>query len=191
MQTFLPYPDFEKSAKALDDKRLGKQRIEVVQILNALTGVSKSWQAHPAILMWKGYEIALTSYGYAICREWIARGFEDNCMKVLESTIDSWLMSNPKPIAANEFPTWFGDERLHSNHRARLMEKATSAYDAAVIYLDHMKRIKYKKFIRKAEKEMKHAHEVYKWYCDQKWKERPVTENFWPVPGNLERYYQP
>ena len=36
MQTFLPYPDFERSAKVLDNKRLGKQRVEVLQILNVL-----------------------------------------------------------------------------------------------------------------------------------------------------------
>jgi hypothetical protein len=33
MQTFLPYEDFKKSAEALDDKRLGKQRSESIIIL--------------------------------------------------------------------------------------------------------------------------------------------------------------
>ena len=33
MQTFLPYPDMIKSAKALDYKRLGKQRVEAKQII--------------------------------------------------------------------------------------------------------------------------------------------------------------
>lgn len=33
MQTFLPFPDFARSAKVLDNKRLGKQRIEAKQIL--------------------------------------------------------------------------------------------------------------------------------------------------------------
>ena len=36
MNTFLPYPNFEKSTKCLDNKRLGKQRIEAWQIYNAL-----------------------------------------------------------------------------------------------------------------------------------------------------------
>lgn len=36
MQTFLPYPDFNESARVLDDKRLGKQRVECLQILNVL-----------------------------------------------------------------------------------------------------------------------------------------------------------
>jgi hypothetical protein len=36
MQTFLPYPDFQTSAKILDNKRLGKQRVEAKQILEIL-----------------------------------------------------------------------------------------------------------------------------------------------------------
>ena len=39
MQTFLPYKSFTKSAQVLDYKRLGKQRVEAMQIFNALTGV--------------------------------------------------------------------------------------------------------------------------------------------------------
>ena len=36
MQTFLPYPDFRQSAACLDYRRLGKQRVEGVQILKAI-----------------------------------------------------------------------------------------------------------------------------------------------------------
>jgi len=36
VNTFLPYESFEKSAQALDNRRLGKQRSEAVQILNIL-----------------------------------------------------------------------------------------------------------------------------------------------------------
>jgi hypothetical protein len=36
MQTFLPYPDFRESARVLDNKRLGKQRVECLQILQTL-----------------------------------------------------------------------------------------------------------------------------------------------------------
>ena len=37
MQTFLPYADFERSLRALDPKRLGKQRVECIQVLRGLT----------------------------------------------------------------------------------------------------------------------------------------------------------
>ena len=33
MQTFLPFADFAETAAVLDHRRLGKQRIEVLQIL--------------------------------------------------------------------------------------------------------------------------------------------------------------
>ena len=36
MQTFTPYADFEKSLRTLDLKRLGKQRVEVIQIIRAV-----------------------------------------------------------------------------------------------------------------------------------------------------------
>lgn len=36
MNTFLPYPSFKDSAKCLDNKRLGKQRVECLQILRTL-----------------------------------------------------------------------------------------------------------------------------------------------------------
>lgn len=39
MQTFLPYENFEESAYALDTRRLGKQRVETYQIMQALFGV--------------------------------------------------------------------------------------------------------------------------------------------------------
>ena len=36
MQTFLPYADLRDSVVCLDNKRLGKQRVECLQILNVL-----------------------------------------------------------------------------------------------------------------------------------------------------------
>ena len=36
MNTFLPYCSFERSSKVLDMKRLGKQRVECLQLLNCL-----------------------------------------------------------------------------------------------------------------------------------------------------------
>ena len=35
MQTFLPTSNFAESAKYLDYRRLGKQRVEVLQLLNS------------------------------------------------------------------------------------------------------------------------------------------------------------
>ena len=67
MQTFLPYADFKETAKCLDMKRLGKMRVEAMQILMVLTGLNKgkAWTNHPAVKMWRGYEAALAEYSYA------------------------------------------------------------------------------------------------------------------------------
>lgn len=79
MQTFVPFPDFEASARALDTKRLGKQRVEVIQIVRALTVPGYAWSQHPATLMWKGYEEALGRYGLTMCDVWVGLGFDDTC----------------------------------------------------------------------------------------------------------------
>ena len=79
MQTFLPYADFARSAEVLDTRRLGKQRVEVIQIVRALTVPGYAWASHPAVLMWKGHEEALGRYGLAMCDQWLLRGFGDTC----------------------------------------------------------------------------------------------------------------
>ena len=54
MQTFLPYSDFEQSLSCLDNKRLGKQRVESMQILNILTGIF-------ALIFWLVSSVLITS----------------------------------------------------------------------------------------------------------------------------------
>jgi hypothetical protein len=123
MQTFLPDKDFKKSASFLDNKRLGKQRVETMQILKALTLPEYGWKNHPAVKMWKGYEIALVLYGLDICREWKSRGFKDTCEeKILDIADDNQLTG--KVI----YPHWLGDERVHSSHRSNLLRKDKDFY---------------------------------------------------------------
>lgn len=74
MQTFLPYPSFEQSARVLDAKRLGKQRVEVIQVVRAITQPDYGWANHPAVLMWKGHEEALGRYGIVMCNVWTELG---------------------------------------------------------------------------------------------------------------------
>lgn len=117
MQTFLPYGVFYKSAAHLDNKRLGKQRVEVKQLLNALKGVSKGWANHPAALMWKGYESALAEYGIAVCKTWIFRGFKDSLLPGFEQ----YQKHGP-------LPPWLGDEKFHASHRSNLLRKDPAFY---------------------------------------------------------------
>jgi hypothetical protein len=51
MQTFLPYPDFTASARALDNKRLNEQIIEAAQIARVIMGQSDGWANHPCVDM--------------------------------------------------------------------------------------------------------------------------------------------
>lgn len=62
MQTFLPCPDFGRTAACRDARRLGKQRVEALQMLNALGDSAHRWRNHPAVRMWSGYEPALRLY---------------------------------------------------------------------------------------------------------------------------------
>ena len=79
MQTFLPYNDFKKTAACLDNRRLGKQRVEAYQILRIISGkrTSGGWLRHPAVLMWKGFSDALAAYQNSMITEWIDRGFNN------------------------------------------------------------------------------------------------------------------
>jgi hypothetical protein len=81
MQTFLPYSSFTASAAALDNRRLGKQRVECLQILTALSNPSYGWQNHPATKMWRDCKGSLVIYAQSICLEWRSRGFNDTCLE--------------------------------------------------------------------------------------------------------------
>lgn len=121
MQTFLPYRSFIKSAMVLDNKRLGKQRVETLQILKALTIEDYGWKNHPAVKMWKGYEQELANYGIAMCKEWIGRGYKDTC---LQKIADIRYLTNSK----SDRPPWLGDEKLHASHRSNLIRKDPEFY---------------------------------------------------------------
>lgn len=83
MQTFLPYADFTATADVLDPRRLGKQRVETIQVLRALTVPGYGWRHHPAARMWTGYEEALVRYGLEICDRWCGLGHGDTCAGTL------------------------------------------------------------------------------------------------------------
>jgi hypothetical protein len=117
MQTFLPYPNIEKSLKALDSKRLGKQRVEAYQILNILLKRTKTkgWRNHPAVRMWKGHVNALKLYFNKSVETWVSRGCK-NTMKL------------EKIRGRIVFPKWFGNNNFHSAHKSNLLRKAKEYY---------------------------------------------------------------
>ena len=123
MQTFLPYKSFIQTAKCLDNRRLGKQRVEAKTILNILTGHAKlnkygkiSWSNHPAVKMWAGYENCLRFYLNIIINEWEVRGFRNTIQK------------EPVNILEIICPNWLGNEDFHNSHKSKLLEKDPEFY---------------------------------------------------------------
>ncbi len=120
MQAFLPYPDFAASAAVLDRARLGKQRVEALQILRTLAGLSSGWARHPVTLQWAGHERALGDYGLTVCAEWTRRGYQDTCAARIRFL--SRLFEDAGP------PACIGDEVFHREHRERLIAKDPDWY---------------------------------------------------------------
>ena len=80
MQTFLPYEIFEETASVLDWRRLGKQRVEGMQIINAIEN-GTGWKHHPIVKMWTPYVDSLKYYTNVIIDEWVSRGYNNNMKK--------------------------------------------------------------------------------------------------------------
>ncbi len=132
MQTFLPYPDFVASAAVLDDRRLGKQRVEALQVLRALVRPVYGWKHHPAVRMWVDHAEALTTYGLVVCEEWLRRGRADTVRATLladAAEADVRTGRDQDALAADgALPAWLGDPAFHLSHRAALVRKDPEHY---------------------------------------------------------------
>jgi hypothetical protein len=125
MQTFLPNSNFIITAKKLDYRRLGKQRVEAKQILLVLDPSygKKGWRNHPAVKMWRGYEAALAAYGMAICEEWIDRGYNDSLYPWFSNQYAKFVGDRSPKL-----PPWLGDPKFHRAHRSNLLRKQPEHY---------------------------------------------------------------
>jgi hypothetical protein len=131
VQTFLPYASFHRSAGVLDTRRLGKQRVEALQIVRALTRPTYGWKHHPAVLMWSGYEEALVSYAVAICVEWRNRGHSDTCLEqILAESGIAAPRAQPALKDAGALPPWLGRRAFHRSHQSALVRKQPNWYRA-------------------------------------------------------------
>lgn len=142
MQTFMCYHSHPKTMADLDDARLGKQRLETLQILRALRGEQDGYTNHPAVRMWEGYEPALVLYGLFVCHEWrIVRGFNDTVWGDLARYAKECGMLDIEPELSKtaravgvlegqevEQPPWLRDKWVLRSHRSNLMRKAPHIY---------------------------------------------------------------
>ncbi|MCX2968638.1 MSMEG_6728 family protein [Streptomyces sp. TRM70308] len=133
MQTFLPYPDFPEAAATLDRRRLGKQRVEALQVLRGLTVPGYGWRHHPAVRMWTGYAEALVRYGLDVCRVWCEGGGKDTCAATMLADLAAAGRAEPvrtqrELAAAGELPPWLGDAAFHRSHQSALVRKDPAHY---------------------------------------------------------------
>ena len=120
VNTFVISSNIRECARALDYRRLGKQRVEARQIFNGTTANGgDGWKNHPATLAWVGHANALHAYTNAMIDEWISRGYNNNMEKYEISTPVVW-------------PWWFEWEVLHNSHKASLNRKDPSYYSFAI-----------------------------------------------------------
>lgn len=134
MQTFLPFSDFSASAAVLDRMRLGKQRVETLQLTKSLLVPGAGWGQHPASKMWVGHLDWLFKYQEAICYEWHnVRGYKDTCLDKTRDLIDqygSWEETD-KP--------WFvGNETFHASHQSNLLRKLPEHYSQFFTVSDNL-----------------------------------------------------
>lgn len=127
MQVFVPSPDFAESARALDDRRLFKQLVEVYQLLMTILGLPKldgtprkGWLNHPATVQWRDHPGALKRYALAVAKECKDRGQN-------AAGLESKIVALPVRDDGTN-PPWLGDDTLHSSHRARLLQKDFNYY---------------------------------------------------------------
>ena len=156
--TFLPYPDFRKSAEVLDKRRCWKQVVEAKQIINCLDTPTR-WKNHPAVKMWVGnkallqhyyniflnhclevHKIKTTKMWYEDC--YYSYGIKTEKIRVNENRDVvhepyNYFVDNQIPSWERNKPFWLGQEPFHRAMRARLIEKNPEFYGPKFLDRDH------------------------------------------------------
>lgn len=138
MQTFLNEYSYKRCARALDNKRLNKQLLEVSGIFTILTLDNNPYKRHPAVRQWEGSEHSLYLYALDIAKELERRGiqFENNLI-----AINRKYRQNFSKSPRIKYPPWWYlyKERIVTTHRAKLYIKDPIFY------------AKYKKYVLPAQ----------------------------------------
>ena len=134
MQTFVPYGRaFAANAAVLDRQRLGKQRVEGLQILRTIRGINYGWANHPAVKMWEDYDDALGYYTITICDTWTSYGYKDTCADKVRELLPHLTPAvvHYEPIRNTiELPAWLDDHEIMTSHRSNLVRKKPEWYGA-------------------------------------------------------------
>lgn len=121
MQTFVPYPDFTESAHSLGIGELRTQADDILTILDVLHSETGATSEDPAVLMWRGYEMHLATYGIAHFEVMESRRFRYRFMDTKRSHLQ-WHFDNATSGDFNmKPPKWVGVAKVHDSHRSALI----------------------------------------------------------------------
>jgi hypothetical protein len=110
--------------KYLDYRRLGKQRVEAKQIIDAITKGEGGWFDHPVTRMWINNVEALKYYFNCCVDEWIERGYKNTMEKYsFDSEIDEVTL----------LPWFYTNKQIQHSYRASLLRKDSEYYTGKII----------------------------------------------------------
>ena len=129
IQTWLPYPDFRKSAECLDMPELALQRLNVLELMEYYhdieqdSSLPESYQTHDLddhsiVKMWNGFQLQLCEYGLVCCDEYSVRKSKPD---PIYEAIRFHLECATTEDAPFRKPNWFGDPDFHMSHQAELL----------------------------------------------------------------------
>lgn len=120
---YVPFPNFQQSAKALDDMTLHAQINNGLAIVNRLfqEQFMLEEEKEPTVLMWHGYEQALIFYLGQIESEYELRGHSEHLYW-------KFIASHYQPRAPFILPWWFGDPEVHYSHQSTLLRRDYTFY---------------------------------------------------------------
>jgi hypothetical protein len=154
MQTFLPYKSFKDSARCLDNKRLGKQRVEALQLLKTLKqGEWTCMNCHIPVTHFNPYKTGhhcyycesplkrTPWYNHPACKMW--KGHERLLAIYAIWCIKEWTDRGYKdtceekinnlaiefPMETTEHPSWLGNTEFHKSHQSNLLRKNSEHYE--------------------------------------------------------------
>ena len=120
MQIFCPLPDPQTNARCLDQKRLGRQFWYESVIL-----YRGKWPNHPASKMFRNHPGAFCAYNLHLVYAAIAHNWYKPLTWI--KWIKFWTQERDK-YSTHFYPAWWGDNSIHSRHRAILLHKNPTWY---------------------------------------------------------------
>ena len=142
VNTFIVSTNLKKNFKILDRRRLGKQRLECLQIINALEGTSTGYINHSATKAFysenkkelKNNIKALKIYYNYCLREWIKRGYKNSMefytiyKDIDKDTYEEYTSYNNRREGIVYMPWFFSYRPFILSHQASLLRKEKDYY---------------------------------------------------------------